>query len=234
MAEGKKSFILYSDLLPTIKKLVAKDRINKTNNAGELFLHLLDYVCDNNPEPINDIVDLMFEPIKSQLKRDLCKWEEKSPQRIEKARIAGLASAEARKLKKELNSTNELNNQLNSTKSTVSVSVNDNVTVNDILLKKETKVNISERKKLFYNSLVPFIETYGKIMVREFYEYWTEHGENDLKFRKEKEKTFGLDRRLKTWSNNNFNNNKNGKPKIVDTEEFKQITTAIRDTGVRR
>lgn len=204
MAEGKKSFILYSDLLPTVKKMVEKDRINKTNNAGELFLHLLDYVCDNNPEPINDIVDLMFEPIKTQLKRDLVKWEEKSPQRVEKARIAGLASAEARKLKKELNPTTELENQLNPTKPTVSVS--DSVTVNDILLKKETKVNISDRKLIFYNSLIPYTQTYGKVMLREFYEYWTEHGENDLKFRKEKEKTFGLDRRLKTWSTNNFNN----------------------------
>ena len=148
MAEGKKSFILYSDLLPTIKKLVEKDRNNKTNNAGELFLHLLDYVCDNDPEPINDIVDLMFEPIKAQLKRDLHKWEEKSPQRTEKARLAGLASAEARKLKKELNSTNELNIQLNPTKSTVSVSVNDNVSVNDILLKKEAKEIFNFKKSL--------------------------------------------------------------------------------------
>jgi len=204
MAEGKKSFLLYADMLPTIKKMVEKDRINKTNNAGELFLHLLEYVSDNNPEPINDIVDLMFEPFKTQLKRDLVKWEEKSPQRVEKARIAGLASAEARKLKKELNSTNELEIQLNPTKPTVSVS--DSVTVSDILLKKETKVNISDRKLSFYNSLIPYTQAYGKVMLREFYEYWTEHGENDLKFRKEKEKTFGLERRLKTWSTNNFNN----------------------------
>lgn len=206
MAEGKKSFVLYSDLLPTIKKLVEKDRNNKTNNAGELFLHLLEYVCDNNPEAVNDTVDLMFEPIKTQLKRDLTKWEEKSPQRVEKARIAGLASAEARKLKNQLNSTTELKTELNTTKSTVSVSVSDSVTVDDILLKKETKVNISDRKLVFYNSLIPYTQTYGKVMLREFYEYWTEHGENDLKFRKEKEKTFGLDRRLKTWSTNNFNN----------------------------
>lgn len=204
MAEGKKSFLLYADMLPTIKKMVVKDRENKTNNAGELFLHLLEYVSDNDPEPVNDIVDLMFEPFKTQLKRDLHKWEEKSPQRVEKARIAGLASAEARKLKKELNSTNELEIELNSTKSTVSVS--DSVTVSDILLKKETKVNISDRKLIFYNSLIPYTQTYGKVMLREFYEYWTEHGENDLKFRKEKEKTFGLERRLKTWSTNNFNN----------------------------
>lgn len=82
----------------------------------------------------------------------------------------------------------------------------------EFLLEKETKVNISERKQIFYNSLIPFTETYGKVMLREFYEYWTEHGEKDLKFRKEKEKTFGIERRLKTWSTNNFNKNTgNGK-----------------------
>jgi len=105
---------------------------------------------------------------------------------------------------------------------------------NDILLVKETKLNITERKKLFYESLIPFSETYDKATLRDFYEYWTEHGEKDLKFRKEKEKTFGLERRLKTWSNNNFNNKQNGKSKIVDTDEFKQINQAIRETGVRR
>lgn len=153
MAEGKKSFLLYADMLPTVKKMVEKDRAKNTNNAGELFLHLLEYVSDNNPEPVNDIVDLMFEPFKTQLKRDLVKWEEKSPQRAEKARIAGLASAEARKLKKELNSTNELKSELNSTKSTVSVSVNDSVNVSDslVLLKKEPKEIF---KFNFKNSLI--------------------------------------------------------------------------------
>ena len=115
MAEGKKSFVIYSDWLPTIKKLVEKDRVNKTNNSGELFLHIMEYVCDKNPEPINDIVDIVFEPIKATLKRDLQKWEKKSPERVEKARKAGLASAQARKLKVELNSTTELKNQLNPT-----------------------------------------------------------------------------------------------------------------------
>ena len=39
MAEGKKSFVLYVDLIHSIRKLVLKDREDNTNNAGELFLH---------------------------------------------------------------------------------------------------------------------------------------------------------------------------------------------------
>ena len=71
MAKDKNGFVLYKDLLPTIKKLVERDRANKTNYAGELFLHILEYVNDENPVPIDFIIEMAFEPIKQTLKRDL-------------------------------------------------------------------------------------------------------------------------------------------------------------------
>ena len=37
MADDKKAVLFYCDLIHTIEKLILKDRINKTNNAGELF-----------------------------------------------------------------------------------------------------------------------------------------------------------------------------------------------------
>lgn len=74
MAENKKSFILYADLITQVEKLVLQDRANKTNYAGELFLHILKYVNDQNPVPIDFIIDMAFEPIKLQLKRDLEKY----------------------------------------------------------------------------------------------------------------------------------------------------------------
>jgi hypothetical protein len=40
-------------------------------------------------------------------------------------------------------------------------------------------------------------------MLREFYDYWSEHGEKDKKMRFEKEKTFGIEQRLRTWYNRN-------------------------------
>ena len=36
-----------------------------------------------------------------------------------------------------------------------------------------------------------------------FFDYWTEHGDNDLLMRFEKEKSFGVGRRLGTWKKNN-------------------------------
>ena len=60
MAESKKSFVLYSDLISIVKKLVLKDRENKTNYAGELFLHILEYVNSNEPVPIDFIIEMAF------------------------------------------------------------------------------------------------------------------------------------------------------------------------------
>lgn len=68
MAEEKKSFVLYVDLIHTVGKL-------PDETAGKLLKHLLLYVNDKNPETDDILVDVVFEPIKQQLKRDLNKWE---------------------------------------------------------------------------------------------------------------------------------------------------------------
>jgi len=70
---------------------------------------------------------------------------------------------------------------------------------------KEEVLTIENRKHKFTESLKPYLETYSKDMLNLFYLYWTEHGDNDLKMRFEKEKTFGLKQRLERWSKNNFN-----------------------------
>lgn len=68
MAENKKSFLLYCDLIHTIEKMPLE-------LAGELFLHILKYVNDKNPISENLLINLTFEPIKQSLKRDLIKYE---------------------------------------------------------------------------------------------------------------------------------------------------------------
>jgi hypothetical protein len=76
MSDNKKSFILYTDLKSVVEKLITKDREDGTNNTGELFYHILKYVNDEDPKPSNFIIEMAFEPIKLQLKRDLIKYEE--------------------------------------------------------------------------------------------------------------------------------------------------------------
>jgi len=68
MAENKKSFLLYCDLIHMVKKL-------PDEKAGELFKHILSYVNDEHPVSDDLIINISFEPIKQQLKRDLVKFE---------------------------------------------------------------------------------------------------------------------------------------------------------------
>jgi hypothetical protein len=138
MAENKKSFVLYSDSKGLIDQL--PDDI-----AGRLFKHIFAYVNDEDPVSDELILNIAFEPIKTQLKRDLVKWSNQTEQR----RQAGLKSAEIRKR----NSTEVNERSISSTDNvSVSVSVNDNVSdnVNEsvILLKKETKSIFSFERSL--------------------------------------------------------------------------------------
>ena len=59
---------------------------------------------------------------------------------------------------------------------------------------------LDERKKVFYNSLVPFVDKYGREMVRDFFDYWTEPNKSRSKMRFELERTWDVSRRLGTWS----------------------------------
>lgn len=76
---------------------------------------------------------------------------------------------------------------------------------------KNEKKNIDERKLKFAETLKPFVDVYGRDMIKDFYEYWTEPNQSNTKFKKEMEKTWSLDRRLKTWHKNSFGN-KNQQP----------------------
>lgn len=151
MAKDKPSFILYADLLHVIKKLVLQDRANKTNHAGELFLHILEYVNDNNPVPIDFIVDMAFEPIKQQLKRDLKKYELFREKQSENGKMGGRPHKEEETQIKPENPSLILESQ-KSLNGNVTVNANDTVTatVNETVTVKEitpAPAKISRKKK---------------------------------------------------------------------------------------
>ena len=125
MAKDKKSFVLYADLIHTVSKM-------PNEKAGELFKHILEYVNDKNPITDDLIIQLTFEPVKQQLKRDLLKYETKKEQWSK----AGKRSAEVRNAKKKQRTLTDVENR--STDSTVNVNVND---INNIYEKfvKEVK-----------------------------------------------------------------------------------------------
>lgn len=125
MAEDKKGFVLYADLLHTVNHL--PDEI-----AGRLLKHILLYVNDKNPVSDELILNVTFEPIRQQLKRDLNKWESIREKRSE----AGKASAKIRKQKEQMPTHAEsvkqsITNPTVRVKDNVTVNVNDTVKVND-------------------------------------------------------------------------------------------------------
>lgn len=69
MAEGKKKVIVYIDWIDQFKDLTDEE-------AGKLIKHFFAYVNDLNP--VSDrLTELLFNPIKATLKRDLEAWEKK-------------------------------------------------------------------------------------------------------------------------------------------------------------
>ena len=69
--------------------------------------------------------------------------------------------------------------------------------------KKEER--IKAKKKFFYDKLVPFVPTYGKEMIREFFNYWSEQNKSMTKLKWEMESTWDFNLRLQRWAGNNFN-----------------------------
>lgn len=144
MAENKKSFILYADLLTVVKMLVEKDRINKTNYGGELFLIILEYVNDLNPIPIDFIVEMAFEPIKLQLKRDLIKWSEFREKQSENGKKGGRPKKDMDNLDNNINPENPSLLK----ESQKSLTVNVNATVNDTVSVGVSNINTPNTKIL--------------------------------------------------------------------------------------
>lgn len=221
MAENKKSFILYADLKHTLAKV-------PDDVAGRLFKVILEYVNDNNPVIENDLLlEVLFEPIKQTLKRDLQRWEQFRIKQSENGKKGGrppkeeipttikptteIIDNQTNDSKEEESETNPKNPSLldESQKSlSVSVNVNDNVnvTANDIVIVNKVKNNIEERKLKFADTLKPYLFAYGKDMLNDFYLYWTQPNKSNTKFKQELEKTWSLEYRLSTWSKNDFKN----------------------------
>lgn len=87
----------------------------------------------------------------------------------------------------------------------------DKETTPDGVAKKDAaKAATLSRKKQFYESLVPYVEKYGKEMIREFYDYWSEMNRSETAMRFEQQPTWETKRRLSTWANREKNYKSNG------------------------
>ena len=96
--------------------------------------------------------------------------------------------------------------------------------------------NIEKRNKSFYESLVPFVEVYGKELIRAFFDYWTEPNKSKTKMRFELEKTWDVKRRLNTWaSRDKINSKLHGTDKTKASEqrasEILELNKRLNDAG---
>jgi hypothetical protein len=127
--------------------------------------------------------------------------------------LGGLKSAEQRsknnqnEAKQPIASFGQANQAVNDT---VTVTVNDTVKKN----------NIDERKLKFADTLKPYLEKYGRDMLKDFYQYWTEPNKSGTKFKQEMLKTWDVSRRLDTWSRNDFGKNKTDKSQEVTQKQI--------------
>jgi hypothetical protein len=164
---------------------------------AELYDAIFEYGLNfQEIEFTNEISKALFTLIKPQLDANIKRFENGNKPKTKQ--IKSKIEAKDKQDKSKIEANNNVNNNVN---------VNNNE-------------NILERKSKFYATLSLFVDEYPKKMLREFYDYWTEHGDKDKKLRFEKEKTFGIEQRLRTWYNRNPNQYQQ---ESISPEELKAI-----------
>ena len=180
------SMIFYRSFYESLNGL---DAVIKSEVYDAIFSYGLDF---QEPNFTNEIARALFTLIRPQLDANLKRFNNGLKPKTKQ--VESKTEAKQKQNKSEV-------------KANVNVNVNDNVNNN--------KKNIEERKKDFYAELTVFVNDFPKEMIRDFYNYWTEHGLNDKKMRFEKQNTFGLKQRLNVWFNKNPNQYKqNSEPEM--------------------
>ena len=86
---------------------------------------------------------------------------------------------------------------------------------------KETKEK--EKRELIFREQVAQHTQYNSKMLEAFSDYWTESKPNGKKMKFEMQKTFDIERRLKTWNRNDFG---------TKEKETNTVSGSIRDLGL--
>ena len=194
MAKDKKSFVLYCDQQGVFNKL--PDEI-----AGKLIKHIFAYVNDENPPCDDLLLSIAFEPIKTQLKRDLRKYEVY----IEKQKENGAKGGRPKK-EEETQITQPFFQEPKKA---------DNVTATATATEEDIKV----KRDVFIKPSIEEIKTYMiEIGMTDVSEKWFDYYEsNGWLVGKNKMKNWKA--AVRTWKNNNLSNNTTT-PQIIHRKVF--------------
>ncbi len=188
----------------------------------EIYEAIIEYGTTGKSSDLKPMAMLALNLAKVTLDRDAERYEEKRKKRSE----AGKKHKGNQYTKK--NGTNGTNGtkwnkmeqmEQNGTNGTDSVSVYESSNEDEKKPpeggKKDAAIAaalLEGRKRDFYNTLIPFVSQYGKEMVREFFDYWTEPNKSNTRMRFELERTWEISRRLALWvrRDNQFSRKNNG------------------------
>lgn len=106
--------------------------------------------------------------------------------------------------------------------------------------KQKVEKSIEQKRRLlevhrreFYDSLIPYVQEYGKEMVRDFFDYWSEPNKGRTQMRYEMQPTWSLAMRLATW-----NKRKKNYVRKSATDEKREANAAVierlREDALRR
>lgn len=238
------SFVIYKSFYEAIKDLPDEDRLVLMDAIMEYGLYGVE------PQNLSPVQKCIFTLVKPQMDANNRKYENgkkggrppKAKQNQDGVESKPVVTEKATADEPQENQTEtKIKPNQNQTKTKPKPNVNDNVNDNDneeknksslldLQKKKSMEEKAIERRQAFYESLIPFVQIYGKDMIRNFYDYWSELNKSKSRMRWEAEKTWELERRLEYWSrrDSNYQSKSNGNTREQEkvgrqTEAYQRI-----------
>lgn len=177
------SIIFYRSFYEAIKELPLEVQ-------ATVYSAIFEYSLNFNKVELSGLPKTIFTLIKPQL--------DANNKRFENGSKGGRKKANSEQIEKE----KEPKQNQNVTKVEANNNVNNNANQNNNTNKKVDSVSIADRKLKFSSTLEPFLEKYGREMLKSFNAYWTEQNKTKTKMRFESEKFWDLSKRLATWNKN--------------------------------
>lgn len=242
----RESFVIYKSFYEAIKDLPDEDRLMLMDAIMEYGLYGIE------PADLPPVQRCIFTLIKPQMDANNRKYlsgkkggrpPKPKPNQggdDEEPLVTGNGSVEKpngnqTETKKKPNGNQSGTNPKPNVNDNVNVNVTENENVEEIISskldmpkKKSKEEETIQRRSAFYNSLIPYVSRYGKEMIRQFYDYWSEMNKSKSRMRWEGEKTWELERRLEYWSRRDSNYKRNGNSREQEkigrqTEAYERI-----------
>ena len=188
------SFVFYRSFYDAIKDL-------PRDVQGEIYTAIMEYsLYGKETENLKPIARSVFTLMKPQIDVNNKRFKKKKKGGRPKSGNEPDGNQEETK-EKPSNNQSETKSKPN-VNDNVNANENKDNTPNGVSKKDAAKAATLKRKDEFGKTLVPYMEKYGKEMIRAFFDYWGELNKSETKMRYEMQKTWEVNLRLATWAKN--------------------------------